>query len=124
MAMDRAGSRVETPSPQSTPEASLTLSDLEGEFSDVTIIPSDNSDDNLPKPKETKSLIISRDPLRVFLPTFRGLDVIASLEYFPQKMTHSFMIVFVCIHSYCISIVRSTFLSTKKGFASFWQAAR
>ena len=54
MAMDRASSSVETPSPQSTPEASLTLSNIEGEFSDVTIVLSDDSDDNLPKPKKTK----------------------------------------------------------------------
>ena len=54
MAMDRARSHVEILSAKSTPEANSTLSDIEGEFSDVMIVLKDDSDNNLPKLKKTK----------------------------------------------------------------------
>ena len=47
-------SGVHTPSPPSSPEANFSFSDVEGEFSDVTIALSSGSEDNLSKPKKTK----------------------------------------------------------------------
>ena len=95
----RAGSHVGTPSPQSTPEASLTLNDNRRGILYVMIVLSNDSDDNLLKLKETKITDYLMGSCISILPTFRGLEVIASLGYFPQKMTHSFRIIFVRIHS-------------------------
>jgi hypothetical protein len=65
-------SRIHTPLSPSSPEASFSLSDVDGEFSDVVIVLSSSSEDTSRNPRRLQSRTTSNHLLRAFYRTFLG----------------------------------------------------